>query len=434
MAKGIQFTTAGTPALPAAGSVRLYANAAGDMCVKDRAGGVRALAYADNAAIGDGSADDTAELQAAINTGGNVSFAAGGNYRITGPLRPVANEQTIDLNGSTITIEGGFNAFEIEGGLYGTRICNGVIEGALQTSGYVIAIDNADRTTIENLRVHSPRNFMDVRKANVTHLGNVWVNDIRGQYGIRWTGDAMNRSDILRLVGVNLSSNFTAIGILWDGNCNTLQTQSVTIVNAQVGLQILNTTSGPAPAFGMFDDLEIDNASGHAISINAGENYYFTPTLYCHGSATGSGIYVGPGVPHDRVIISGGKITNHARYGIENAVRVMAGNLVIYNNAMGDYASTTDIYQRAPRFEVDGAGGYFQSDGTTPLINWDGTDYDSFDRPSNLRQFRVADVVRMQMGDNADAVEIYVGGALKRVEVGAADSGGTGYRMLRVTN
>jgi len=37
-------------------------------------------------------------------------------------------------------------------------------------------------------------------------------------------------------------------------------------------------------------------------------------------------------------------------------------------------------------------------------------------------------------GDATNSVEIYVGGALKRIEVGAADSGGTGYRALRVLN
>lgn len=37
-------------------------------------------------------------------------------------------------------------------------------------------------------------------------------------------------------------------------------------------------------------------------------------------------------------------------------------------------------------------------------------------------------------GDTADPVWIRVGGALKKVEVGAADSGGTGFRALRVAN
>lgn len=37
-------------------------------------------------------------------------------------------------------------------------------------------------------------------------------------------------------------------------------------------------------------------------------------------------------------------------------------------------------------------------------------------------------------GNTANAVQIRVGGADKRIEVGAADSGGTGFRSLRVAN
>lgn len=387
----------------------------------------------DFGAVGNGVTNDAAAIQLALNTGKSIFFDSGKTYNVTGTLSATADNQIINLNGAKIDFSGASNGFSITGGLQNVTICDGEIEGQNMTGGYVISIINADRSTISNVRVYSPYNFLYVQKANVCDVTNAWVNNIRGAYGIHWFGNASNRSDILRLIGVNLSSDHVAVGIMWDGDCNTLQTQSVTIVKPTIGVHIRNTSGGSIPAFGLFDDLEVDFPSSYGIKIDAGEDFYFSPLFYCHGSTTASGVYVGAAVPDDRVTISGGKITSHATYGIENYSRVMAVNLVIFDNATANFYNEDEIYVKSPRIEVDGTG-FFGINAGNPIVNWDSNDTDGYIRSTNVRYMNVSGTARFQASDQTDAIEIYVNGSLKRITVGAADSGGTGFRMLRVTN
>lgn len=392
------------------------------------------ISVKDFGAVGDGVANDTAAIQAALNTGKSIWFTCGENYLVTSSLNPTANGQVINLNGAMITLDGNFSGFEITGGLRNITICDGEIEGQDMTGGYVIDIRNADRCTINNIRVYNPWNFLYVEQANLVSVENCWVNNIRGLYGIHWYGETTKRSDVLRLIGINLSSQGNAVGIMWDGNCNTLQVQAVTIVRPSIGVHVRNTSGGWMPLFGMFDDLEIDFPESHCVKLDAGEDFYFTPLLYLHGSVTGSGLFVGPAISQDRVIVTGGKITSHARYGIENAgIRVKVSNPIIFNNALGNYQDADKIYTQSPRLEVDNTG-YFALNSGNPVVSWDSNDVDGFIRASNTRYITINSVTRFSVGAGTNAVAIYVGGSFKTVEVGAPDSGGVGYRMLRVLN
>ena len=392
-----------------------------------------AVSVQDFGAVGNGVANDTTAIQLALNTGKSVFFVSGKTYKVTGTLSATADNQIINLNGAKIDFNGASDGFSITNDFENVTICDGEIEGQNMTGGYVISISNADRSTINNVRVYNPYNFLYVEKANVVDVTNVWVNNIRGAYGIHWYGDTTKRSDILRLIGVNLSSDHVAVGIMWDGDCNTLQAQAVTIVKPTIGVHIRNTSGGSIPAFGLFDDLEVDFPSSYGIKIDAGEDFYFSPLFYCHGSIAASGIYVGAAVPDDRVTISGGKITSHATYGIENYSRVQTINLVIFDNVSGNYYNEDEIYARAPRIEVDGTG-YFGLNAGNPIVNWDVNDSDGYIRSTNVRYMNVSSIARFQASDQTDAIEIYVNGALKRITQGAADSGGVGFRLLRVPN
>jgi len=388
----------------------------------------------DFGAVGDGVANDTAAIQAALNTGKSIWFTCGENYRVTAPLTPTANGQVINLSGAMITLDGNFSGFEITGGLRNITICDGEIEGADMTGGYVIDIRTADRCTINNLRVYNPWNFLYVEEANLCSVENCWVNNIRGAYGVHWFGDNTKRSDILRLIGINLSSQGNAVGIMWDGNCNTLQVQAMSIVRPSIGVHVRNTSGGYLPLFGMFDDLEVDFPESHAVKLDAGEDFYFTPLLYLHGSVTGSGLFVGPAISQDRVVVTGGKITSHARYGIENTgIRVKVSNPIIFNNTLGNYADADKIYTSSPRFEVD-TNSWFGFNAGNPIVNWDVNDVDGYIRSSNVRYIDINSISRFRVSDATNAIQIYVNGALKTVEVGAADSAGAGYRALRVLN
>lgn len=379
----------------------------------------------------DFSGTDTAKFNAALATGKSVVCSAS-DYAITGALSPTADGQVIDLNGALITATGNFDLFNV-GALQGVRIRNGRIEAAAMTGGDILNAVGSERLTFEDIIVFNPLNFAYIEEVNVCQISNVWVNNIRGTYGIKWYGETAKRSDILRLFGVNLSFPDTGIGIDWDGNCHTLQAIGVTIVRPNKGLVIRNTSGGSVPSFGFLTGLEIDFPVSYGVEILAGEDYYFGPQFYCHDSTTASGVYVGASVSSERVTFLGGKITDHATYGIENNVRVLTSNLVLINNGTADYLDPDDAYLSAPRIELDDQF-YMRFPGGNPAINWDTNDFDGYDRTNNRRFFDINSITRFRLSGADDALEVYVDGALQLVTVGAADSGGTGFRVLRVAN
>jgi hypothetical protein len=378
---------------------------------------------------------DAAKIQAALDTGRTVICTAG-SYAVTSTLTFKATGQVLDLNGAQITATGNFDLFEAAAGIQGVIVGNGRIEAAAMTGGYIFDMRNTDRLTIRDLRVFNPFNFAYIQQANVVEINNVWVNNIRGDYGIRWYGTTSLRSDILRLIGVNLSfpGTGTGTGIDWDGNCHTLQAWGVTIVAPNKGVVIRNSAAGTAPEFGFFTNIEIDFPDSYGVEILAGESYYFGSQFYCHGSDTASGVYIASTIAPDRIAFYGGKISGNATYGIENNVRVMVSNLVMDNNTSGNFLEADDTYLTAPRMELDGQFFLNRDSSGNPQINFDSTDYLGYSRSANDMSVILGGSSRIVVSALNDAVQIMVNNALKRVTQGAADSGGTGFRVLRVPN
>jgi hypothetical protein len=380
----------------------------------------------------DFTGSDTVKFNAALATGRPVRCGAS-SYAITGALNPAADGQIIDLNGSLITATGNFDLFNVAG-LQGVTIRNGRVEAAAMTGGDIVNVDDAERITVENLLVFNPFNFAYVRKTNVIEFRNVWVNNIRGAYGIRWIGDASNRSDVLRIVGVVLSFPDTGIGIDWDGNCHTLQAFGAIIVRPSKGVRISNTAGATAPEFGFFTNLEIDFPQSYGVEILAGESYYFGPQFYCHGSVNASGVYVASGLAPDRITFAGGKISGHDTYGIENNSRVLVSNLVLTGNGTANYLSNDAAILTAPRMEIDSTFLMRQDGSGNPIMQFDANDFMGFNRSANDLFTTLGGTTRFQVSALNDAVWIMVNSALKQITQGAADSGGTGFRVLRVPN
>ena len=323
---------------------------------------------------------DTVKFNAALATGKPVRCTAT-SYSITASLTPTAAGQIIDLNGALLTCTGNFDVFNVTG-LQGVMIGNGRIEAAAMTGGDILNVVNADRTTFENVLVFNPFNFAFVQKANVVEINNVWVNNIRGAYGIRWLGDAANRSDVLRLIGVVMSFPNAGIGIDWDGNCHTLQAFGVIIVRPNKGVHIRNTAGATAPEFGFFTNLEIDFPVSYGVEIRAGESYYFGPQFYCHGSTTASGVFVASGLAPDRIQFAGGKISGNATYGIENNSRVLAANLVLTGNTTANYLNADNAILSTPRVEIDSTFLMRRASGD-PVLQFDANDYIGYSRSAN---------------------------------------------------
>lgn len=332
-----------------------------------------------------GAADATQAFNAAFATGKTV-VADGGAYRLSGPVSFAAPRQWLLGRGGRVSLVGNFDAFVAGGNREGCGIEGLYVEAAGHTGGHVLRIDQAPRFAATDMVVWSAWNFAHVQRQNWAAFQNVWANNLRGAYGINWFGDnATGRSDILRLSGVVLagSGGHKPDGIVMNGAVQTLQMQQVALVNVDRGLWVHNAAgAGLLPSFVMADDFEVDFPNRDAVRIEAGSHVHFGPALYLHGSSNGSGIYVAAGVAADTVSVSGGKITGHARHGVENLSRVRFGNAHMGGNALGDFLDPDRAVFQSPRVEVDPSF-YLMRNGGNPLLNLDANDYVVYNRTLN---------------------------------------------------
>lgn len=362
------------------------------------AGGTTARTLADRAAdiinvkdfgaVGNNVADDTAAFVAALATLKSVHVPKG-DYKLTSGLTMQTRGQRLVMDPTArLYPSGSFDMLTLTGGVEHMGVSGMYVEGGGMSGGNIIKVTNADRVQIDDVMVWSGWNFLYVEQSNVTLLSRAWINNTRGAYGIKWYGDAGKRSDVLNLSSVTLSGNTTArpVGVEWDGNCHTLQTQGLILVNCGYGVRVRNTAGATAPEFGFFDDLEIDFPSLDGVRLEAGSHYFFTPSLYVHGSVAGSGVYAGAGVAADKVVIGGGKLTSHARYGIETTNAQNASDIIASGNTLGNFSGT--LRTTSPRFQVDG-NAYFTLSGTTAVVGMDANDYIGYDRTNDIYNFFV---------------------------------------------
>lgn len=342
----------------------------------------------DFGAVGNNVADDTAAFVAALATLKSVRVPKG-DYKLTSGLTMQTRGQRLVMDPTArLFPAGSFDLLTLTGGAEHMGASGLYVEGAGMTGGAVVKVTNADRVQLDDIMVGNPWNFLYVEDSNVCRVSRAWVNNTRGSYGIKWYGDGSKRSDVLNLSSVTLSGNTTArpTGVEWDGNCHTLQTQGLILVNCGYGIRVRNASGATAPEFGFFDDLEIDFPSLDGVRLEAGSHYFFTPSLYVHGSVGGSGVYVGASVAADKVVIGGGKLTSHGRYAVETINAQNASDIIANNNTLGNFSGT--VRTTSPRFQVDG-NAYFTLSGTTAVVGMDANDYIGYDRTNDIYNFFV---------------------------------------------
>ena len=402
------FLAAGTGATP-----RTIAQVLGDLPTRPEEFG----------ALGNNQQDDAPAINRALTAKDAVDLVPGKNYRIEGPIEFKRSGQCLNLNGATITPVGSTNVFNARGGLQNLLAGNGVIERAGMTGGTVIDVMGADRLTFRDMQVHNAWSLAWVRTSNTCHIENVWANNVRGDFGVFFDGNN-GRSDILRLFSVNISmpnSLAGSAGIVWRGNAHTLQTQSVTIVRPKIGVLIQNDVGTGTPSFGFFDDLEIDFPELNGVDLVDGEDMFFTPSFYCHGSATASGVRIGANVPASRVTFTGGKITGHNRYGINNAVAVNVSNLTMFGNGVDNFASPDLASSNAPRFKV--LPDFFMGIAGTNRVMSYAPGFSMGHDPSGGTVYAdVGGQTHLRLGGNS--AEVWIDGQLRTVTLGAADANG----------
>lgn len=342
-------------------------------------------------AIGDGAANDTAALQAAIDTGNSVILSSGKIYRYTSALIMSTNFQYF----------GGAGVLKPEGNIDGILIGGGVstpgpagitievtFESALHT-GTAVRIQNADRITIRKLYCIDVGSVLHVETCNTCVVEWLWA--AARIKGITWYGYGLNsyglgRSDVLRIVFALMSVGAAEYGLDWDGNCHSLEITYIGIVGG-LGAIVRNTSGGVFPAIGRFNHIEVDYSNGHGIEITAGLDYDIN-LAYILGP-NGDGLRT-QGINNYEVRVGGGKfIGSTTGYGIRSldgpgtgpgGVILFAGNTATYANFSGPFYGP--VWNQAPRYSVDDDF-YLTKTGNDPIMVLAPNDYVAYDRTNN---------------------------------------------------
>ncbi len=280
-------------------------------------------------AAGDGVADDTGPIQAAINKvgaakGGTV-FLPAGSYRITSGLKCRWSNLRICGEGgaSVICPTGDFDtiSFNADHELRQNEIVDLAFDEREKTGGFTLAADSVANLTVE--RVHGFDGW------NGWHLHNfnyVTFNDCRFEYyrgnvygKASGGGSEGGRSDVLRLFGVVHAGNgsSTMDGLDIDGFVHTVSGAGVYLTNVGGrGLWARNSIHAENnPSFFTFTDLEADYPGDEAIRLEAGEHFYFNNTMVHASRRAAPNIYLGKGV--EGVSFTGGFSTGSHQSGIE---------------------------------------------------------------------------------------------------------------------
>ena len=238
-------------------------------------------------AKGDGSTNDTAALQAALDSGFNVFLSLGRTYKFVTSLKMTTDNQIMEgpgilspdgsINGVVVGGEAPTNAGSfVIGKTYvittagntsftsigagnnnvgTTFVATGVGSGsgaawitcfgnelsltfssATQTSssatnGYAVFVGNGNRVKINKLLLNNAYGGLYVTKCNMISLEWMW-GIIRGP-GITWYGNASQRSDVFDINWCVLNHGYGQYGFNWDGNCHSLNVKELGLIGGE---------------------------------------------------------------------------------------------------------------------------------------------------------------------------------------------------------
>jgi len=345
----------------------------------------------DFGAKGNGTTNDSAALQAAIDTGKSVYLADGKTYYYTIGL--ILNNSYQRFGGpGVLKPSGSINGVTIGGGSEGVEV--DLTFNAPDLAGCAVRVDNGNRVTIKKLHGvniglnNTFSSILYVQRCNTCVVEWMWART--GGKGITWYGTDDLRSDILRINFAILDCADNQYGLDWDGNCHSLEIGYLGLVGTK-GAIIRNTykDSNPGattfPAIGRFNHIEIDYPTSHGIEITAGLDYDFNiPYILGAGVSTSSpgksGIKISSTINSYQVRINGGKSIGNTGYGIENAGGVVYsdGTTDLSNNVLG--RTTGTVWTTVERLTLDDDNFYLTMSDGNPHIVFGVNSYWVYDR------------------------------------------------------
>jgi hypothetical protein len=331
-------------------------------------------------AIGDGAADDSASIQAALDSGFDVYLPPGRIYAIGTTLTMSTPNQSFGGPG-VLRIAGAINGLELISPT--ATIVTGIqldltFDSPTQTAGWAVYIDNSSRVKINKLNIIRGFGGLYVQQANWVVVDFMWAS-LTGP-GVKWYGNDTTRSDLLILNSVVVDTGDTYYGMDWDGNCHSLTVKYLGIVGGK-GMIIRNTGGSTTfPAIGRIGQVEVDYSTGIGIEIQAGLDYDFVMP-YVLGAAS-DGFRIAAAINAYEVRITGGKSIGNGGYGINNlgGVLLYAGDTSLYSNGLGEING--QVWNKTPRQAIDDDF-YLTTSSNSPQIVFAPTDYFSYNRTAN---------------------------------------------------
>jgi hypothetical protein len=346
-----------------------------------------AVTPGDYGAVGDGAVDDSASIQAALDSGFDVYLPPGRVYAIGTTLTMSTPNQSFGGPG-VLRIVGAINGLELISPT--ATIVTGIqldltFNSPTQTSGWAVYINNSSRVKINKLNIISGFGGLYVQQANWVVVDFMWAS-LTGP-GVKWYGNDSTRSDLLILNSVVVDTGDTYYGMDWDGNCHSLTVKYLGIVGGK-GMIIRNSDGVTTfPAIGRIGQVEVDYSTGIGVEIQSGLDYDFVMP-YVLGAAS-DGFRIGAAINAYEVRITGGKSIGNGGYGINNlgGVLLYSGNTSLYSNGLGEINGS--VWNKTPRQAIDDDY-YLTVSGGNPLLVFAPNDYLSYDRTANQYNFQVA--------------------------------------------
>lgn len=290
-------------------------------------------------AIGDGAADDTLAIQAALDSGSKVirlpaRKGASGIYKITQTLRFKFSGQQIIGDGiaaTTIIAATGATDGVVCQGFSSCGISNIKLAGSGNTAGELLNVYDSTGFRASDIRIESGFNGVRFHRINACKIERFVIADNTGSHGVLFSGDSSFKSDVLNLTNGEIShfSSSTIFGVHWQSYAHSLSLLNVRIIKGGRGLFTENSSgdavSNSYPSFLQMVACEFDFQQSECMRLECMQDAWIT-NLYAHGSVSESNIFVSDQCKGIRFSIPrSASAFKHGMYAAARAIEVVGG-------------------------------------------------------------------------------------------------------------
>ena len=323
----------------------------------------------DFGAVGNGTNDDTAAIQAAFDTGRNV-YIPRGRYKITQGLTLNHDGQKVCGDGITATrlrpqgVSG--PAIDIvstkDVHLTDLRIqkrgAGSDTLGILLRRGPGGASESRDNA-LTRIRVDQTSNGIEVRSSRRARLELIFLRQLTGDFGLRFAGSQSHPADDLVVddIRVGVPTNDTIEWIQFDSWARNLVVDRAALVNGGRGIAMVNNqgSEDAAPRGLTGFDLECDHCVDAGLHLAAGTDVKVM-TSWIGSTLNGDGVRVTDGFSRGLMLGGGTRIMGNAVNGVVvrgGATDVNLRDLFVGVNSAGAPDVHSGIFvQDARRFQI----------------------------------------------------------------------------------